>query len=97
MRAMCRAASGSRITFLPPKPRSLSDSARSIASSTSASVSGSNWKMRHRLTMAGVMATSGFSVVEPMKRTTPRSMAGRMESDWDLLQRWHSSSSRYVA
>ena len=44
--------------------------------------------------MAGVMAMVGFSVVEPMKRITPRSMAGSMESDWALDQRWHSSSSR---
>ena len=43
--------------------------------------------MRHRLTMAGVMEMSGFSVVEPMKRTTPRSMAGRMLSLCDLLHR----------
>ena len=34
--------------------------------------------------MAGVMAIIGFSVVEPMKRMTPRSMAGKMESDLRL-------------
>ena len=41
--------------------------------------------------------TMGFSVVEPMKRMVPPSMAGRMLSLCALLQRWHSSSSRYVA
>ena len=68
-----------------------------IAVMTSSMLSGRNSKMRHRLTMAGVMDTSGFSVVEPIKRTMPFSIAGRMESDCDLLQRWHSSSRRYVA
>ena len=54
---------------------------------TCASVSGWNWNTRHRLTMAGVMAIMGFSVVEPMKRMVPRSMAGRIESDCALLHR----------
>ena len=43
--------------------------ARRMAVSTSRSVSGSNWNTRQRLTIAGVMDTIGFSVVEPMKRT----------------------------
>ena len=68
--------------------------ALSTAHLTSSADSGSKWNRRQRLTMAGVMAIIGFSVVEPMKRITPCSMAGRMESDWALLQRWHSSSSR---
>ena len=44
--------------------------------------------------MAGVMLTMGFSVVEPMKRMRPLSMAGKMLSLCALDQRWHSSSSR---
>lgn len=35
------------------------------------SVSGSNWNTRQRLTIAGVMDTIGFSVVEPIKRMIP--------------------------
>ena len=54
--------------------------ARRMAVSTSRSVSGSNWNTRQRLTIAGVMDTIGFSVVEPIKRMIPRSMAGRMLS-----------------
>ena len=46
--------------------------------------------------VALLMAEVGFSVVEPIKRIVPRSMAGRMESDCAFDQRWHSSSSRYV-
>ena len=65
-----------------------------MARITFASRRGWNWNTRHRLTMAGVMAIMGFSVVEPMKRMVPRSMAGRMLSLWALLQRWHSSRSR---
>ena len=61
---------------------------------TSSRVSRSKRNRRQRLTMAGVMAIIGFSVVEPMKRMTPRSMAGKMESDCALDQRWHSSRSR---
>ena len=34
-----------------------------------------------------LMAIIGFSVVEPMKRMVPFSMAGSMESDWDFDQR----------
>ena len=45
-------------------------------------------------TMAEVIAIIGFSVVEPMKRTTPFSSAGSSASLCVLLQRWHSSSSR---
>ena len=44
--------------------------------------------------MAVVIAIMGFSVVEPMKRIVPFSIAGSIESDCALLQRWHSSSSR---
>ncbi len=40
------------------------------------------------------LAIMGFSVVEPIKRISPSSIAGRMLSDCALLQRWHSSSSR---
>ena len=70
-----------------PYPRSSSAQARRSASITSASVSGSKRNRRQRLTMAGVMAIMGFSVVEPMKRTIPFSMAGRMLSDCAFDQR----------
>ena len=35
----------------------------------------------HRERMAGVMAMLGFSVVEPIRRTVPSSMAGSSASD----------------
>ena len=63
---------------------------------TSSFVSASKRNRRQRDTMAGVMAIMGFSVVEPIKRMVPASIAGRMESDCALLQRWHSSNKRYV-
>ena len=68
--------------------------ARMSAALTSSAVRRSKRNNLQRLTMAGVMAIIGFSVVEPMKRMTPRSMAGKMESDCALDQRWHSSRSR---
>ena len=46
--------------------------------------------------MAGVIEIIGFSVVEPMNRTTPLSSAGSMMSLCDLLHRWHSSSNTVV-
>ena len=51
---------------------------------TSSGFSGSKRNSRQRLTIAGVMAIIGFSVVEPMKRITPCSIAGRIESDCAL-------------
>ena len=92
--AMCAIASGCTSTDRLPYPRSLSEIARLIAVTMSSRESGQNRNRRHRDTMAGVMAIIGFSVVLPMKRITPCSIAGRMLSDCALLQRWHSSSSR---
>ena len=51
-------------------------------------------RQRIKLENAAAADIIGFSVVEPMKRIVPFSIAGRIESLCALFQRWHSSSSR---
>ena len=53
--------------------------------------SGSNWKMRLRLTSGLLMVKKGFSVVAPTRITTPSSTPGKSTSCWALLKRWISS------
>ena len=50
----------------------------------------------HLETIAGVIDTYGFSVVEPIKIISPLSIAGSKLSLCALLNLWHSSSKRYV-
>ena len=58
--------------------------------------SGSNWKIRLRLTSGLLMVKNGFSVVAPTRMTTPSSTPGRSTSCWALLKRWISSMNSSV-
>ena len=67
-----------------------------IAEIISSSLSGLNSKTRHLETIARVIDVNGFSVVEPIKIILPSSIADKTQSLCALLQRWHSSRSKYV-
>ena len=58
--------------------------------------SGSNWKMRLRLTSGLLIVKKGFSVVAPTRITTPSSTPGSSTSCWALLKRWISSTNSSV-
>ena len=83
---MCRIASSSTRARYAASPLRETSAARS-APAISSSDSRLNSNTRQRETMAGVMDAYGFSVVEPINRMVPCSMAGSKESDCVLLKR----------
>ena len=94
--AMARASTASSARFnSPASPRS-STSARASSSATAPGPRAASTNRRVREIRALFTSKLGFSVVAPMRVTSPRSTQGSRASCWALLKRWISSRKRMV-